>query len=69
MSIVNATSNTLTDQINTDIGVHGVAEFNDTLYVGDVYGGKDNAIKDEIRVGSGPEYVEQGRLMENTLCC
>jgi hypothetical protein len=31
--------------------------------VGDVYGGKvlvikDNAIKDEIKVGSGPEYVE-----------
>jgi len=63
VSIANATSNTLTDQINTDVAVHGVAEFNDTLYVGDVYGGKvlvikDNAIKDEIKVGSGPEYVE-----------
>jgi YVTN family beta-propeller protein len=63
VSIVNATSNTLIDQINTSVAVHGVAEFNDTLYVGDVYGGKllvikDNAIKDEIKVGSGPEYVE-----------
>jgi YVTN family beta-propeller protein len=72
VSIVNATSNTLTDQISTDEAVHGVAEFNDTLYVGDVYGGKvlvikDNAIKDEIKVGSGPEYVEarppDGRIL------
>src|ERR671911_3056666 len=63
VSIVNATSNVLVDQINTDVAVHGVAESNDTLYVGDVYGGKvlvieDYAIKDEIKVGSGPEYVE-----------
>jgi YVTN family beta-propeller protein len=63
VSIVNATSNRLTDQINTDLAVHGIAEFNDTLYVGDVYGGKllvikYNTIKDEIKVGSGPEYVE-----------
>lgn len=72
VSIVNATSNTLIDQINADVAVHGVAEFNDTLYVGDVYGGKllvikDNAIKDEIKVGSGPEYVEakppDGRIL------
>jgi YVTN family beta-propeller protein len=72
VSIVNATSNTLIDQINTDVAVHGVAEFDDTLYVGDVYGGKllvikDNAIKDEIKVGSGPEYVEarppDGRIL------
>jgi len=55
-----------------DVAVHGVAEFSDTLYVGDVYGGKvliikDNAIKDEIKVGSGPEYVEarpsDGRIL------
>jgi YVTN family beta-propeller protein len=63
ISIVNATSNTLMDQIDTDVAVHGVAAFNDTLYVGDVYGGqvlviKDNSIIDEIKVGSGPEYVE-----------
>ena len=63
VSIVNATSNTLMDQIDTDVAVHGVAAFNDTLYVGDVYGGqvlviKDNSIIDEIKVGSGPEYVE-----------
>jgi YVTN family beta-propeller protein len=72
VSIVNATSNTLIDQINAEVAVHGVAEFNDTLYVGDVYGGKllvikDNAIKDEIKVGSGPEYVEarppDGRIL------
>ena len=72
VSIVNATSNTLIDQINTDVAVHGVAEFNDTLYVGDIYGGKllvikDNTIKDEIKVGSGPEYIEarppEGRIL------
>ena len=72
VSIVNATSNVLVDQINTDVAVHGVAESGDTLYVGDVYGGKllvikDYAIKDEIKVGSGPEYVEarppDGRIL------
>jgi YVTN family beta-propeller protein len=72
VSIVNTTSNTLIDQINADVAVHGVAEFNNILYVGDVYGGKllvikDNAIKDEIKVGSGPEYVEarppDGRIL------
>jgi YVTN family beta-propeller protein len=64
VSIINATNNTLLKQI--DIGgraVHGIAIFNDTLYVGDVYGGKvlvikDNEITEEIKVGSGPEYVE-----------
>jgi YVTN family beta-propeller protein len=72
VSIVNTTSNTLIDQINTDVAVHGIAKLNDTLYVGDVYGGKllvikDNTIKDEIKVGSGPEYVEarppDGRIL------
>ena len=72
VSIVNATSNVLVNQINTDVAVHGVAESGDTLYVGDVYGGKvlvikDYAIKDEIKVGSGPEYVEarppDGRIL------
>jgi YVTN family beta-propeller protein len=63
VSIVNATNNMLMNQIDTSVAVHGVAIFNDTLYVGDVYGGKvlvikNNAIKDEIKVGSGPEYVE-----------
>jgi YVTN family beta-propeller protein len=64
VSIINATNNTLITQI--DMGgraVHGIAIFNDTLYVGDVYGGKilvikDGQIKEEIQAGSGPEYVE-----------
>ncbi|MDQ3840017.1 MAG: DUF192 domain-containing protein [Thermoproteota archaeon] len=66
ISTVNTASNTLIDQINTDVSVLGVAEFNDilyVLYVGDVYGGKvliikNNTIKDEIKVVSGPEYIE-----------
>src|ERR687897_824033 len=72
ISTVNATENTLIDQINTGVAVHGIAGVNDTLYVGDVYGGKvlvikDNIIKDEIKVGSGPEYIEarppDGRIL------
>lgn len=66
VSIINATSNTLINQIETggNRAVHGIVIFNDTLYVGDVYGGKvlvindDGQIKNEIKVGSGPEYVE-----------
>jgi YVTN family beta-propeller protein len=67
VSIVNATTNTLMNQITTGGNggtVHGgIAIFNGTLYVGDVYGGKvlvikDNAIKEEIKVGYGPEYME-----------
>jgi YVTN family beta-propeller protein len=68
VSIINATSNMLINQIETggNRAVHGIAIFNDTLYVGDVYGGKvlvikeddDGQIKNEIKVGSGPEYIE-----------
>jgi YVTN family beta-propeller protein len=65
VSIINATSNTLINQIQTggNRAIHGIAIFNDTLYVGDVYGGKvlvirDGQIKNEIKVGSGPEYIE-----------
>jgi YVTN family beta-propeller protein len=65
VSIVNATTNTLMNQITTGgVGtVNSVAIFNGTLYVGDVYGRKvlvikDNAIKEEIKVGYGPEYME-----------
>jgi YVTN family beta-propeller protein len=64
VSIVNATTNTLMNQITTGGGTaHSIAIFNGTLYVGDVYGGKvlvikDNAIKEEIKVGYGPEYME-----------
>src|SRR5919108_3259739 len=69
VSIINATSNMLINQIETggNRAVHGIAIFNDTLYVGDVYGGKvlvikknddDGKIKNEIKVGSGPEYIE-----------
>ena len=63
VSIFNATTNTLINQITTGGAVHGIAIFNDTLYVGDVYGRKvlvikDNAIKEEIKVGHGPEYME-----------
>jgi YVTN family beta-propeller protein len=63
VSIVNATTNTLMNQITTGEAVHGIAIFNGTLYVGDVYGRKvlvikDNAIKEEIKVGYDPEYIE-----------
>ena len=65
VSIINATSNTLIDQIETgsDRAVHGIAIFNNTMYVGDVYGGKvlvikDGHIRNEIKVGAGPEYIE-----------
>ena len=64
VSIVNATTNTLMNQISTGSGtVHGIAIFNGTLYVGDAYGRKvlvikDNAIKEEIKVGYGPAYME-----------
>jgi YVTN family beta-propeller protein len=65
VSIINATTNMLINQIQTggNRPVHGIAIFNDTLYVGDVYGGKvlvikDGRIKNEIKVGSGPEYIE-----------
>ena len=63
ISVINTTTNTLIRQIPTDVSVHGIAIFNDTLYVGDVYGGKvlvikDGVIKGEIKVGSGPEYME-----------
>jgi YVTN family beta-propeller protein len=63
VSIVNATTNTLMNQITTDEAVHDIAILNGTLYVGDVYGRKvlvikDNAIKEEIKVGYGPEYIE-----------
>jgi YVTN family beta-propeller protein len=64
VSIVNATTNTLMNQITTGgRTVNSIAIFNGTLYVGDVYGGKvlvikDNAIKEEIKVGYGPEYME-----------
>ena len=63
ISIINTTTNTLIQQVLTDATVHGIAIFNDTLYVGDVYGGKvlvinDGVVKDEIKVGSGPEYLE-----------
>ena len=64
ISIFNATTNTLMNQITTGGGaVHDIAIFNGNLYVGDVYGEKvlvieDNAIKEEIKVGYGPEYME-----------
>jgi len=63
ISIINTTTNTLIQQVVTDATVHGIAIFDDTLYVGDVYGGKvlvinDGVVKDEIKVGSGPEYLE-----------
>jgi YVTN family beta-propeller protein len=63
ISIFNATTNTLMNQITTGGAVHDIAIFNGTLYVGDVYGGKvlvieDNTIKEEIKVGYGPEYVK-----------
>jgi len=63
ISIINTTTNTLIQQVLTDATVHGITIFDDTLYVGDVYGGKvliinDGVVKGEIKVGSGPEYLE-----------
>jgi len=63
ISIINTTTNTLIKQVLTDATVHGITIFDDTLYVGDVYGGKvlvinDGVVKGEIKVGSGPEYLE-----------
>jgi len=63
VSIINTTTNTLIQQVLTDATVHGITIFDDTLYVGDVYGGKvlvinDGVVKGEIKVGSGPEYLE-----------
>lgn len=66
VSIINTTSNTLIDQLETggDRAVHGIAIFNNKMYVGDVYGGKvlvisdDGQIMNEIKVGAGPEYIE-----------
>ncbi|HZB16180.1 MAG TPA: cytochrome D1 domain-containing protein, partial [Nitrososphaeraceae archaeon] len=71
ISIFNATTNTLMNQITTGGAVHDIAIFNGTLYVGDVYGEKvlvieDNALKEEIKVGYGPEYMEirpDGRVL------
>ena len=72
VSMINTTSNRIIDQIDTNVAVHGIAVHDDNLYVGDVYGGKvivikENTIKDEINVGSGPEYVEarppDGRIL------
>src|SRR5918998_1318617 len=57
ISTVNATENTLIDQINTGVAVHGIAEVNNTLYVGDVYGGKVLVIKSKIPVGRGPHGI------------
>jgi len=65
ISIINASTMSLIDQIKTNVSaLHGIAIANDnTLYVGDVYGGKILVIKegqivDQFRVGSGPEYIE-----------
>jgi YVTN family beta-propeller protein len=72
ISIINASSKSLIDQIKTNVtALHGIAIYNDTLYVGDVYGGRVLVIKggqiiDQIKVGSGPEYIEispDGRFM------
>lgn len=73
VSIINATTKSLIDQIKTNVSaLHGIAIDNDeTLYAGDVYGGKvlvvkEGQIVDQFRVGSGPEYIEispNGRFM------
>lgn len=73
ISIINASTMSLIDRIKTNVSaLHGIAiDNNDTLYVGDVYGGKILVIKegqivDQFKVGSGPEYIEinpDGRFM------
>lgn len=64
ISIINTTTNELAENITTGIATHGIAVFNNTLfYAGDVFGGriliiKNNTVAGEIKVGSGPEYLE-----------
>lgn len=73
ISIINASTKSVMNQIKTNVSaLHGIAIDNDdTLYAGDVYGGKvlvfkEGQIVDQIEVGSGPEYIEispNGRFM------
>lgn len=63
ISVIDTETNALVNQIATATNVHGIDLFNDTLYAGDVFGGKvlvirDNNVIDTIEVGSGPEYME-----------
>jgi YVTN family beta-propeller protein len=61
---INTTNYELVGQIPTGASVYDIANFNGTLYVGDVFGGKilvmneNGTVVDTIKVGSGPQYIE-----------
>jgi YVTN family beta-propeller protein len=61
---INTTNYGLAGQIPTGVSVHDIANFNGTLFVGDVFGGKilvineNGTVVDTIKIGSGPQYIE-----------
>jgi YVTN family beta-propeller protein len=61
---INTTNYEPVGQISTGVSVYDIANFNGTLYVGDVFGGKilvmneNGTVVDTIKVGSGPQYIE-----------
>jgi YVTN family beta-propeller protein len=61
---INTTNYELVEQIPTGVSVYDIANFNGTLYVGDVFGGKilvmneNDTVVDTIKVGSGPQDIE-----------
>jgi YVTN family beta-propeller protein len=70
--VLNTTSNELMNEISTGVSAQDIAIFNDTLYVGDVLGGRllvmntNGTLIDEINVGSRPQYMEvrpDGRVL------
>jgi YVTN family beta-propeller protein len=61
---INTTNYELVGQIPTGVSVYDIANFNGTLYVGDVFGGKilvmneNGTVVDRIKVGPGPQSIE-----------
>jgi YVTN family beta-propeller protein len=61
---LNTTSNEIMNEIATGVPVQDIAVFNDTLYVGDILGGRvlvmntNGTLIGEIDIGSSPQYIE-----------
>jgi YVTN family beta-propeller protein len=61
---INATNYKLVQQIPTGLSVYDIANFNGTLYVGDIFSGKmlvmneNGTVVDTIKIGSGPQHIE-----------
>ena len=59
----NTTNYGLIGQIAAGVSVHDIADFNGTLYVGDVFGGKilvmneNGTVVATIKIGAGPQYI------------